>query len=555
MVARSGFHESLGVMNGLGEQMASVYAYVRFSSDRQRDGDSIKRQTEAINAYCLANSLTVTEWMRDEGKSAFHGVNRKRGDFARFLGRVVAGEIEPGSILIVESVDRLSREEVMTALDTYTTLINAGLTIVTTMDGQSFSRANYNSQWTNLILTLSKMAVANEESAKKSVRSKGAWHTRRQLGTKLGSCQPGWLDRALNPIPERVAVVNRIFREVADNGCGTAKVAARLNHDGVPIFTKGRKGSKGSWHNGVVRSIIRGRAVLGEFQPMMWDDHRRSVPAGPVIPDYYPAVVDSALYHRAQAVLDSRGFKGGQGRKGDTYANLFSKLIVCGACGSNLRSRTGGKYRYLVCSSAARRACSNTRAVRYEEFEETFLDAILEVRFTAGKADDSEAVAALAEAEHRRATLQTKIENFVAMIAKGTISAALGQALDKAEVEAADLDGRIEAARKALERVRSTPAPNAHQNALMRLREAVSAPGADVYAIRSRMALAIKQVVTAMCMDGEGGVHVELDGAASYQIKPGRKFWREARGTVTEGGAALSEREAEAFKESLQEAA
>lgn len=313
--------------------MSSVYAYIRFSSDRQKDGDSIRRQTDAINAYCLANGLTDVEWLKDEGRSAFHGANRKRGDLAKFIGRVVAGEIEPGSTLIVESVDRLSREEVMTALDTYTTLINAGLTIVTTMDGQSHNRATYNSQWTNLILTLSKMAVANEESAKKSVRSKGAWEDRRSDPSKkkLGACQPGWLDKDHKPIPHRVEILRRLLTEVADLGYGTAKIAARLNAEGVPSWGSTKKKIP-TWHNSVVCLLVRSRACLGEFQPMTRDENQVRVPAGDLIPDYYPPVIDADLFYRAQAALDSRAFKGGGGggQKGENFSNLFWRIATCG---------------------------------------------------------------------------------------------------------------------------------------------------------------------------------------------------------------------------------
>lgn len=538
----------------------NVYAYVRFSSDRQRDGDSIRRQREGIAAYCLAHGLTVTEEIKDEGKSAFHGANRKRGEFSTFLGRVMAGEIEAGSILIIESVDRLSREEVMTALDTYTSLINAGLTIVTTMDGQSFNRANYNSQWTNLILTLSKMAVANEESEKKSTRSKGAWEARRLAGTNIGSCQPGWLTKDLQPIDKRVAIIERIFREVAEHGHGTAKVAARLNADIIPIFTKGRKdatgvATKGSWHNGAVRALIRGRAVLGEFQPMKWDDNHERVAAGPVIPDYYPKVISADLYHRAQAVLNSRGFKGGQGRKGDTFANLFGQIANCQTCGASLRQRTGGKYRYLVCSGYARSVCSASRAIRYETFETEFLDMIQEVRFTSGKADDTVAMAAVAEAEHRRGSLQTQIENFVAMIANGTVSAALGLALQKAEADAVTMDREIIGLKVVLDKIRATPAPNASQTALAQMHDAMRRPNADLYAIRSKMALAIRQIVNTMVMDPAGIVHVTLvDHPAVYEVRPNRAFSRDDGRVRLEGERGKGWADLEAFQKRRQAA-
>lgn len=194
----------------------AVYAYLRFSSDGQRDGDSIERQTRDIDAYCLTHGLTISKWLRDEGVSAFHGRNRKRGELAGFIAGVMTGDVEAGSTLIVESVDRLSREEVMDALDTYTTLINAGLTIITTMDGLTHDRSTYNREWPRLILTIAKMAVAREESEKKSIRAKSVWKARRAntAAKKLVAFLPLWLNTIDEPNEDRVRIINRMFREV-----------------------------------------------------------------------------------------------------------------------------------------------------------------------------------------------------------------------------------------------------------------------------------------------------------------------------------------------------
>ncbi|WP_425450421.1 recombinase family protein [Virgifigura deserti] len=44
------------------------------------------------------------------------------------------GRIEPGSVLIVESLDRLSREQVLETQALFLLIINAGVTIVTLVD-------------------------------------------------------------------------------------------------------------------------------------------------------------------------------------------------------------------------------------------------------------------------------------------------------------------------------------------------------------------------------------------------------------------------------------
>lgn len=501
----------------------AVYAYLRFSSDGQRDGDSIERQTRDIDAYCLTHGLTISKWLRDEGVSAFRGRNRKRGELAGFIAGVVTGEVEANSTLIVESVDRLSREEVMDALDTYSTLINAGLTIVTTMDGLTHDRSTYNKEWPRLILTIAKMAVAREESEKKSVRAKSVWKARRAnlAEKKLVAFLPLWLNKIDEPNEERVRIIDRMFREIADNKFGSYKIASRLNDEGIEAWGHRRKsGRKPTWHNGSVLNIVRGRAVLGEFQPMMDGPDGTPVPAGPVIPDYYPEVVDPALYQRAQAVLNSRTFKGGGGRTGIGRANLFSKLAKCEDCGASLQRRgVGGKRHYLVCSAGGRKACSNRKNLPYNQFEETFLNSIVQVELPGVAADDSEARDRLAVAEHKRASLQTQIDNFIQMVANGTVSPALGAALEKAEREAAAMDGVIKTARDALVTIQSTPAPNNRMAALMELRAQMADPDADLTVVRSRLATAIASVVDGIYMDDRGVVTViVMDGLFNYRI-------------------------------------
>src|SRR5580693_3466918 len=94
-----------------------AYSYLRMSTELQLKGDSRRRQLEASRAYAEANGLELAEGaeLEDIGVSAYTGANRRDGALGRFLEAVRAGAAKPGSCLIVESLDRLSREEVLKA--------------------------------------------------------------------------------------------------------------------------------------------------------------------------------------------------------------------------------------------------------------------------------------------------------------------------------------------------------------------------------------------------------------------------------------------------------
>ena len=103
--------------------MPKAYPYIRFSSDKQKDGLSIQRQTEAIEAYLVGNPhLTVDKSLNleDLGKSGYAGRHvQKGGALFLFLEKIKSGEIEKGSVLIIEHFNRLSRLKLNKAMDLF----------------------------------------------------------------------------------------------------------------------------------------------------------------------------------------------------------------------------------------------------------------------------------------------------------------------------------------------------------------------------------------------------------------------------------------------------
>jgi DNA invertase Pin-like site-specific DNA recombinase len=94
--------------------MATVYSYVRFSSKRQEQGDSLRRQKALGDAWLARrpeHHLDHTLRLRDLGVSAFRGKNldKDKGDLGKFLVLVQEGRIAKGSIFMLENLDRFSR--------------------------------------------------------------------------------------------------------------------------------------------------------------------------------------------------------------------------------------------------------------------------------------------------------------------------------------------------------------------------------------------------------------------------------------------------------------
>ncbi|GAI46428.1 unnamed protein product, partial [marine sediment metagenome] len=105
-----------------------AYSYIRFSSPEQAKGDSYRRQRVEAEDYCAAEGIDLAKEKEylffDHGKSAYTKEHvGDKGQLRRFIDLVDSGDIKPGSYLLVESLDRLSRDKVMAALSQFTDLL------------------------------------------------------------------------------------------------------------------------------------------------------------------------------------------------------------------------------------------------------------------------------------------------------------------------------------------------------------------------------------------------------------------------------------------------
>lgn len=352
------------------------YSYIRFSTPEQREGDSLRRQTEAAEKWASQHGMTLdnTTRLKDLGLSAYHGAHKDKGALGGFLELVTKGKIVSGSVLLVESLDRLSREEITEALETFLAIIRRGIKIVTMADNdREYTKETVNANVGDLIVSLTIMSRAHEESLMKSKRGLAAWEGKRARlnDRKLTGRAPAWLELSkdkteFHAVPERAKIVLRIF-EMKVQGVGGETIAKVLNHEEV-------WSPKNGWRKSYITKILSSRAVLGEFQPQAKVGDKR-LPAGDPLPNYFPQVVANDLFNAVQARIASNLKKGG---KNGRISNLFSHIAKCGYCGSPMAfinkgpSPKGG--RYLLCDVARRGVgCERHSSIRYPDFEELIL--------------------------------------------------------------------------------------------------------------------------------------------------------------------------------------
>lgn len=93
-------------------------SYARFSSARQVEGNSLRRQIENAEKYAAENGLIIDRSLSftDLGISAYDRSNISKGALGLFLRAVEDGKVPIGATLIIESFDRLSRATPIDAL-------------------------------------------------------------------------------------------------------------------------------------------------------------------------------------------------------------------------------------------------------------------------------------------------------------------------------------------------------------------------------------------------------------------------------------------------------
>src|SRR5262245_26134455 len=210
-----------------------AYSLLCFSGPEQGKGDSRRRQTALAEDWCERNDVPLDQslWLFDPAVSAFTGKHRENPDrhaLAAFLKLVERDRVHPGDFLLIENLDRLSREEEVPACHLLTGILMAGVKVVQLSPYEMLLTEKSNG-W-ELMRGVMELSRGHGESKMKSERVGKAWREKKQAARE-GKVQPprkkdGRRTRALTGrlpawvedkggrlvlIPDRAAVVKRIF--------------------------------------------------------------------------------------------------------------------------------------------------------------------------------------------------------------------------------------------------------------------------------------------------------------------------------------------------------
>jgi len=336
-----------------------AFSYLRVSDPKQaRDGRvGLDRQEESFLPFCERHGLIACpDALVDKGRSAYHGTHRKKGALGRFIQAAEAGQIPEGSVLVVDDLSRFSRETASHSEELLHRLWKTGcaLGVVAELDKVITREVYDRDDYVGTVLDRNRRMV-NRDSAEKARKISDVWQRRQRDWQEhrkpyLGKgARPEWLSddgSKFTEIEQTVELVQRMFKLCAKENMGGTQIAEILNAEGIK---PARSDAYGPTR---ILRILHDRRVLGEKE---WPD-------GSTSPDYFPRIIDQALWDACQEAIDKRHENKGRHGRGEVIANLFQGGTFC-ACGRALYLQTGRNrqgqvaYSWLRCTGRRKHTC------------------------------------------------------------------------------------------------------------------------------------------------------------------------------------------------------
>ncbi|HDP7925746.1 TPA: recombinase family protein [Escherichia coli] len=364
-----------------------LYSYIRFSSMKQADGSSYERQKRTAAEIAAKYDLELVTSYQDFGVSAFKGANSRTGALSRFLDEI-GRSVPVGSWLVVENLDRISRQSIIEAQELFLSIIRRGITIVTGMDGKVYSKESVNANPIDLLLSVMLFARANEESQTKRNRTNSSAlikikaHQENPQNPAVAIEEIGknmwWADTTSGyvlPHPVFFPIVQEVV-ELRRNGRSTAEILDHLNATYTPPPAASHK-RHSNWSRAMIERLFHTRALIG-IKEISVDGVKYE------LKDYYPRVLDDAEFYHLKKSIGVRACNYGDKEEAKPIPLLSGVgLLKCEHCGSAMvkvkgTNRRPNQYRYSCdAMRSSRIECVHTNwSFRGDQLEKAVLQLL-----------------------------------------------------------------------------------------------------------------------------------------------------------------------------------
>jgi DNA invertase Pin-like site-specific DNA recombinase len=367
------------------------YSYLRYSTPIQEIGDSHRRQIQSAEEWCKKHNFILERTRyEDLGKSGYKGEHLEEGGgLKKILEAIKNEEIEAGDTIILENLDRLSRQGIFDAMSVMLTILKSKVRIVTLSDEKMYDE---NASHADIIMSILLFSNAHEESKKKSYRLKSVWEQKRKEAIDNKKPQtkicPAWLKLENGKYiisKENSKVVLRIIGDY-EKGLSFNRITRNLNDEGVKTLSSKEfiDGRETKWWDSYLKKIMSNPALYGTYEIHKLVGKKR-VKTGETIEGYFPALIDKERFYNIQQQKKRKAITR-RGNPSPKVGNIFRGLVKCGYCSGSMIYKDSGNTsksgrKGLVCSNSIRREKTKCPYVLYpiDDFEVSFFCFVGEV--------------------------------------------------------------------------------------------------------------------------------------------------------------------------------
>ena len=380
----------------------TAFLYERLSRDDNMDGESysIGNQKKLLTKVAKEKGYTNLVHFFDDGIS---GVTMDRPGFADMIQQLEQGK---AAAVFVKDLSRLGRNYIEVGRLTEEFFPNHDIRLVAVSDNIDTDEGenelapirNLFNEW-----------YARDISKKRRISNK----IKGNAGEPMGQPPYGYIKDPENPkrwiVDEEAAqVVRRIYRMTLE-GVGTEQIAAKLEEDGV-LTPRAYWHSKGinrpgkvkdlpptHWNSSSVIKMLSVQEYCGDIlnfktysksyknKKRLENDRENWA----IFKDVHEPIIERAVFEQVQQ-------KRGKMRKRqakDGERSMFSGLLICADCGSNLHfhfNQGNPEIKYFNCSNykGNRGTCGSTHYVRVDFLEQVVLGEIRRLTRYAGLYED-----------------------------------------------------------------------------------------------------------------------------------------------------------------------
>ena len=364
--------------------------YERLSRDDELTGDSnsIINQKKLLAKVAKEKGYTNLVHFLDDGIS---GVTMDRPGFVEMICQLEQGK---AAAVFVKDLSRLGRNYIEVGRLTEEFFPNHDIRLVAVSDNIDTAEGenelapirNLFNEW-----------YARDISKKRRISNK----IKGNAGEPMGQPPYGYIKDPNDPKhwivdDEAAQVVRRVYSMTLE-GFGTEQIAAQLEKDdvltpraywltkGIKRPGKGKQQPPTKWNSSTITKILSLQEYCGDIlnfktysksyknKKRIDNDRENWV----VFQDVHEAIIERAVYEQVQ---QKRG-KIRKRRTNNGEHNMFSGLLVCADCGSNLHfhfNQGNPEIKYFNCSNykGNRGTCTSTHYVRVDFLEEVVLGEI-----------------------------------------------------------------------------------------------------------------------------------------------------------------------------------